>query len=251
MFQFLEEKYDLYNRPSFIDTDPISVPHQFEKKEDIEISAFLTATLTWGIRKSTINSANKLMQLMDFQPYEFIINAGKADTNHLKPFVHRTFNGNDCIYFIHSLENIYCHHGGLEKAFSDGLTKDDNNVKNAIIHFRKVFLELPHHAHVEKHISDPQKNASAKRILMFLRWMVRNDKRGVDFGIWHTISPSQLYCPLDVHTGNIARKLGLLNRTSNDWKAAEELTRTLRQFDSNDPVKYDYALFGLGIFEKF
>jgi uncharacterized protein (TIGR02757 family) len=188
---------------------------------------------------------------MDFRPHEFIINAGEADTNRLKTFVHRTFNGNDCIYFIHSLKNIYRHHGGLEKAFSDGLAKDDNSVKNAIIYFRKVFLELPHPAHAEKHISNPQKNASAKRILMFLRWMVRNDKRGVDFGIWNTISPSQLCCPLDVHTGNIARKLGLLTRTSNDWKAVEELTRSLRHFDSNDPVKYDYALFGLGIFEKF
>jgi uncharacterized protein (TIGR02757 family) len=250
LYTFLEEKHNQYNNSSFITTDPISVPHQFEKKEDIEISAFLTATLAWGIRKSTINSANKLMQLMDLHPYEFIITAGEADTNNLITFVHRTFNGNDCIYFIHSLKNIYCHHGGLEKAFSDGLTKDDNNIKNAIIHFRKVFLELHHHEHVEKHLSDPQKNASAKRILMFLRWMVRNDNRGVDFGIWNSISPSQLCCPLDVHSGNIARKLGLLTRTSNDWNAVEELTAALRQFDPNDPVKYDFALFGLGIFKK-
>jgi len=169
---------------------------------------------------------------------------------HFKTFVHRTFNGNDCIYFIHSLKNIYCRYGGLEKAFSDGLARD-GNIKNAIIHFRKVFLELPHHTHVEKHISDPQKNAAAKRILMFLRWMVRNDKRGVDFGIWNSIRTDQLCCPLDIHTGITARKLDLLKRKSNDWEAVEELTDHLKRFDPVDPVKYDYALFGLSIFEKF
>ncbi len=242
---FLEEKYDLYNRVSFIETDPISVPHRFSKKEDIEISAFLTATIAWGNRTSIIKNATRLMNLMSDEPYEFITKGTSRDHKKLETFVHRTFNGGDAIGFTRSLKNIYTKHGGLEKAFNG------NDARQAIIHFRKLFLagEFPKRAH--KHVSDPEANSSAKRLNMFLRWMVRKDKRGVDFGIWNNLSASALSCPLDVHSGNVARKLKLLKRKQNDWKAVEELDRKLRSFDPGDPVKYDFALFGLGVFEKF
>lgn len=253
---FLEEKYDTYNRKSFIETDPISIPHQFSKKEDIEISAFLTATIAWGQRKSIINNANKLMQLLDSTPHEFILNAKEKDLTPFKNFVHRTFNGTDATFFIQSLQNIYKKHGGLEKVFKGKDTKE------AIINFRKIFFSIPYPTRTLKHISNPEENSAAKRINMFLRWMIRNDKRGVDFGIWNNNPPLQrgqggfsttadLMCPLDVHSGNVARKLGLLKRTQNDWKAVEELTNNLKTFDAKDPVKYDFALFGLGAFEKF
>lgn len=246
--EFLDHKYQFYNTPSFIETDPVSIPHLFAKKEDIEISAFLTATISWGNRNSILKSAGRLMNMLDYSPYEFIIHSGKNDLHALESFVHRTFNGSDCIFFIHSLRNIYKNHGGLEKLFS---TVDETGAKDTINHFRKTFLEKKHPVHVEKHIPDPLKGASGKRINMFLRWMVRNDGYGVDFGLWKNIHPSNLICPLDVHTGHVARKLGLLTRKSNDWKAAEELTQNLRRFDPCDPVKYDFALFGLGVFEKF
>jgi uncharacterized protein (TIGR02757 family) len=251
LFSFLEEKYDLYDNLSFIRTDPVSIPHLFSFKEDIEIASFLTAIITWGIRKTIIANATQLMQRMDFQPYEFTIHAGKDDLDHLKHFKHRTFNGDDCRYFIKALRNIYLYHGGLEQVFAEGLEENDTNVKNAIIHFKSIFLELPHDAHTDKHVSDPAKNSSSKRLNMFLRWMVRQDKKGVDFGIWKKIRTDQLCCPLDVHSGRVARSLGLLTRKTNDWQAVEELTANLRLFDPIDPVKYDYALFGLGVFEKF
>jgi uncharacterized protein (TIGR02757 family) len=251
LFSFLEEKYDLYDNPAFIGTDPVSVPHLFSLKEDIEIAAFLTATITWGVRKSIIADATWLMQRMDFQPYAFILQAGTNDLNTLKSFKHRTFNGDDCLCFIQALRNVYLHHGGLEEAFAGDLTAGDRDVKHAIIHFRHIFLEFPHSDHAAKHVSDPLKNAAAKRLNMFLRWMVRQDKRGVDFGIWRKIRPDQLCCPLDVHSGRVARSLGLLSRKANDWQAVEELTANLRSFDPEDPVKYDYALFGLGAFERF
>ena len=247
---FLDKKVDQYNRPEFITGDPVSIPHQFTLKEDIEIAGFLTATLSWGNRTSIIQSASRLMQLLEQSPYHFIVESGDEDMKRFHRFIHRTFNGNDCIYFISALKNIYLHHGGLENIFNEMILKGFS-VKEGIIHLRKIFFELPHLTHAEKHVADPSKNACAKRINMFLRWMIRNDKRGVDFGIWKAIQPSMLFCPLDIHTGNVSRKLGLLSRKANDWKSVEELTSRLRTLDPDDPVKYDFALFGLGIFEDF
>lgn len=248
---FLEEKYFQFNNRSFIETDPIQIPHQFTKKEDIEIAGFLAATIAWGQRKTIISNAQKLMLWMDNSPHDFILNHSAKEIASFKKFVHRTFNGTDCVFFIKSLQNIYLKHGGLEGAFAKSLKKKDDNVKNSITGFREIFLEIKHETRSDKHISNPDAKSSAKRLCMYLRWMVRNDKKGVDFGIWKKISPSQLCLPLDVHTGNVSRKLGLLKRTQNDWQAVEEITSVLKQFDKSDPVKYDFALFGLGAFEGF
>jgi uncharacterized protein (TIGR02757 family) len=245
---FLDEKYELYNRPSFIEPDPISIPRKFTRKEDIEIAAFFSATIAWGQRPTIIKNANRLMELMDNEPYQFIMNSEKKDWKRFEGFVHRTFQYADVVYFIHALQNIYRNKGGLEKVFS---VKSKKDIKNGIIHFRETFLEINPQARTAKHVSNVEKNASAKRINMFLRWMVRNDKRGVDFGIWKGISPALLYCPLDLHSGRVARKLGLLERKQDDWKAVNELTINLRKLDLRDPIKYDFALFGLGVFEKF
>lgn len=245
--ELLEEKYYQYNAIDFIANDPILIPHQFTKKEDIEISGFLTATISWGNRKSIIKNATDLMQFMDNAPHEFIINFTPKDLRALDGFVHRTFNSTDCVFFLKSLQNIYRNKGGLEKTFVSGLSKSDQDVKNAIIAFRKIFLETKHLPRSEKHVSDPSKNSSAKRLCMYLRWMVRKDKKGVDFGIWEHIKPSQLCLPLDVHTGNVGRLLGLLQRKQNDWTAVEEITSALRVLDKKDPIKYDFALFGIGV----
>jgi len=248
LFDFLEAKYELYNHPEFIETDPISVPHQFTRKEDIEIAAFLTATISWGNRQSIVKDAEKLLGMMEFSPYDFIVNLNQTETEKFESFYHRTFNGRDCIFFLNSLKNIYQIHDGLESLF---LPDNVTGIKGVLCRFRSVFLEIDHPRRSEKHVADPFKGASAKRLLMFLRWMVRNDHKGVDFGLWKKISSAILMCPLDVHSGNVARKLGLLQRKQNDWKAVEELTANLRQFDPEDPVKYDFALFGLGVFEHF
>ncbi|GAA4971118.1 TIGR02757 family protein [Algibacter aquimarinus] len=247
--EFLDTKVIQYNNPNFIESDPIQIPHTFSKKEDIEISAFLTATIAWGNRKSIINNAKRLMQLMDNSPFDFVLNHEETDLDNLSSFVHRTFNGNDCIQFIKSLKHIYLKHHGLEPVFAKHADKDSLQV--SISKFKSIFFEMEHLQRTEKHVSDPLKNSAAKRINMFLRWMVRNDNTGVDFGIWKSISPNQLSCPLDVHSGNVARKLGLLKRKQNDGKALIELDTNLRKLDKNDPVKYDFALFGLGVFEGF
>lgn len=240
---YLEACYLKYNNQTFIENDPILIPHSFKKKEDIEISAFLIATIAWGNRKSIITNGNKLMQLMDFKPFDFIMNHKKKDLKPFQNFTHRTFNGNDCIYFIESLKNIYKKHNGLESSFKS----DSHGLKQKIINFRTLFLEPKHLKRIEKHISNPNKNASAKRLCMFLRWMVRKDNFGVDFGIWNSVSPAELCLPLDVHTGNVSRQLKLLKRKQNDWQAVEEITSVLKTFDVNDPVKYDFALFGIGV----
>lgn len=246
---FLEAKVIQYNHPKFIETDPIQVPHRFSKKEDVEIAAFLTATIAWGNRKSIIKNANLLMDLMDHSPFEFIKNHSESDLDRLSNFVHRTFNGKDCVQFVKSLRHIYETHHGLETVFVKHAQKD--SLQLSIHHFKKYFFEIEHLNRSQKHISDPLKNSAAKRINMFLRWMVRDDNTGVDFGIWKQLSPSQLSCPLDIHSGNVARKLGLLNRKQNDAKALAELDNALRKLDPLDPVKYDFALFGLGVFEGF
>lgn len=246
---FLDAKVDQYNNPKFIESDPIQVPHQFSKKEDIEIAAFLTATIAWGNRKSIIKNAKQMMRLLDNSPYDFVINHQDTDLEQLNPFVHRTFNGYDLIQFIKCLKHIYIKHRGLEAVFAKHAKRD--SLQYAIHELKKRFFEIDHLVRTKKHISDPLKNSAAKRINMFLRWMVRNDNSGVDFGIWTSLSPTQLSCPLDVHSGNVARKLGLLNRNQNDAKALFELDTALRELDAKDPVKYDFALFGLGVFEGF
>jgi uncharacterized protein (TIGR02757 family) len=245
--ELLEEKYNQYNTIDFIANDPVLIPHQFTKKEDIEIAGFLTATISWGNRKSIIKNATDLMRFMDDSPHEFILHFTAKDLKPFERFVHRTFNGQDCIFFLRSLQNIYKNKGGLENAFVSGMGKSDEDVKKAIIGFRNLFIETKHLHRSEKHLSDPERNSSAKRLCMYLRWMVRNDKRGVDFGLWKGIKPAQLCLPLDVHTGNVGRLLGLLQRKQNDWTAVHEITNALRVFDKKDPIKYDFALFGIGV----
>ena len=247
--EFLDEKVDLYNHPNFIDSDPIQIPHLYILKEDIEIAGFLAATIAWGNRKMIINNAKKMMDLMGNSPYDFVMSHNGNDLQRLETFVHRTFNGQDFIGFIKSLQNIYLNHGGLESIFT--LHQEKDSMQNAISKFKTIFFEIEHLNRTEKHISDPNKNSSSKRLNMWLRWNCRQDNKGVDLGIWKSISPSQLSCPLDVHSGNVARKLGLLTRKQNDAKALAELDQNLRALDPNDPVKYDFALFGLGVFEGF
>jgi len=240
---FLDFKADLYENPKFIEEDPIQIPHRFHKKEDIEISAFLISTIAWGNRKSIIKSGEKLLQLMDFQPYDFILNFSQRELK----FVHRTFNGADLEFFLLSLQNIYQKHNGLERSFHS----NDNELLTKISNFRKLFLELEHEKRIEKHISNPLTGSASKRLVMFLRWMIRSNKKGVDFGIWKSIPSSSLMIPLDVHTGKIATKLGLISTKQFSWKTNEELISRLQKFDPYDPAKYDFALFGLGAFEKF
>ena len=246
---FLDAKVEQYNHPRFLEDDPLQIPHRFTKKEDIEISGFLTATIAWGNRKSIINNASKLMGLLDNAPHDFVLNHSEDDLDKLAPFVHRTFNSLDLRYFLGSLKNIHENHGGLESIFNKHQEKE--SLQSTISKFKEVFFELPHLPRTTKHISDPNKGSAAKRINMFLRWMVRDNSTGVDFGIWNELNPAQLSCPLDVHSGNVARKLKLLRRKQNDAKALLELDRKLRKLDATDPVKYDFALFGLGVFEKF
>lgn len=248
---FLDQKSDQYNSVMFIDKDPVLVPRLFKKKEDIEIAGFLAAVIAWGQRITIIRNAKQLIQWMDNSPHDFIMHFNDTDLQPFRKFVHRTFNGSDCEYFMWSLKNIYQRYDSMENAFCKGFGEDEPNVKNAIVNFRRRFFELDHPFRTEKHIANPAKNAAAKRLNMYLRWMVRKDSKGVDFGIWTTIRPDQLICPLDVHVAAVARKLNLLNRKINDWQAAEELTASLRKLNPTDPVKYDFALFGLGIFEKF
>ncbi|WP_435416204.1 TIGR02757 family protein [Polaribacter aestuariivivens] len=247
--EFLDEKVTLYNHPTFIESDPIQIPHLFSKKEDIEIAGFLTAIISWGNRTMIIRNATKMMDLLDNSPHDFILNHKKSDLKSFENFVHRTFNYIDIQQFITSLQHIYLNHNGLEEVLA---IKDATKTYQTAIHnFKNIFFEVEHQQRTQKHISDPLKNSAAKRINMFLRWMVRNDKAGVDFGIWKSHNPANLSCPLDVHSGNVARKLKLLLRKQNDWKAVAELDKNLRKLDANDPVKYDFALFGLGVFEKF
>ncbi|WP_299433789.1 TIGR02757 family protein [uncultured Maribacter sp.] len=246
---FLDAKVVQYNRPDFIESDPIQIPHTFSKKEDIEISAFLTATIAWGNRKSIIKNAKQMMSIMGNSPHDFVMQHKEEDLEAFNTFVHRTFNSEDARFFVKSLRNIYKNKGGLESVFKTNLS--ENSLQPAISSFKSVFFEIPHPKRTTKHVSDPLKGSAAKRINMFLRWMIRDASTGVDFGIWKTIPTSSLSCPLDVHSGNVARKLKLLNRKQNDAKALLELDISLRKLDPKDPVKYDFALFGLGVFEKF
>lgn len=254
--RLLDKKVSEYNSFDFIESDPVQIPHRFSRKEDIEISGLLTASISWGQRKSIIKNANSLMDIMDNSPFEFIMDMPNNDENKTNPdlkriaeFVHRTFNGEDLLFFIKSIKNIYQKHSGLENIFSTGYNSD-NSIYGSIKNFRDIFLAIDHQKHVQKHVSDVTANSAAKRLNMYLRWMVRQDENEVDFGLWKKIPASALMLPLDVHTGNVGRSLGLLKRNQNDWKAVEEITNILRLFDPNDPIKYDYALFGIGVFES-
>jgi len=250
---FLDSKVSLYNNPDFIKDDPISIPHNYSKKEDIEISALLSATIAWGQRKTIIKNCFSMMELMDNAPYDFVLNHTKDDLERFNDFKHRTFNGDDLKCFINQLQRIYKEKDGLENVFSQGLNEKSKNCSGAIENFRNIFLEgfCEEQNRTIKHVSSPKKGSASKRLIMFLRWMVREDNNGVDFGIWKSINPAILSCPLDVHSGNVARKIGLIKRNQNDWKAVKELDVELRKLDPLDPAKYDFALFGLGVFEKF
>lgn len=248
---FLDEKVALYENRFFIESDPISIPHQFSKKEDIEISAFLIASIAWGKRSMIIRNGERLMKMMDFEPYQFLINSSDSDFDRFELFVHRTFSGQVSIYFLKSLKNIYLHNDGLEGVFSSGYLQE-STVEGALRYFRIRFLEPEDNRDlVQSHVPNVLKNSACKRLNMFLRWMVRDNNKGVDFGLWKNIPASKLMIPLDLHSGGVSRKLGILTRQYDDWKAVKELTAILCGFDGNDPIKYDFALFGLGVFERF
>jgi uncharacterized protein (TIGR02757 family) len=247
---FLDEKVDQYNRPEFITKDPISIPRRFKKKQDIEISGLFAAVLAWGQRVTIINKTNELLGWMGNSPHDFLLHHTSKDLKRFEKFKHRTFNGTDTLYFIEFLSRYYKKHESLEQAFI--LNSKDDNVESGIIAFHKLFFSLEDHpTRTRKHISTPERKSACKRINMYLRWMVRNDTKGVDFGIWNTIRPSQLICPCDVHVERVARKLKLIRRKQLDWQTAVELSKNLRLLDPLDPVKYDFALFGLGIEEGF
>lgn len=242
----LEKLHDKYNNTDFIAGDPISIPHRYTGREDIEISGFLAATIAWGNRKAIVSSSGRMMQFMDDRPYDFTMNASDKELDGLGKFVHRTFNGGDFRHFVLALRNIYKEHGGVG-AFFEREWERSGDMRQALSAFRRTFFCLEHPTRCEKHLSSIDKGAACKRLNMYLRWMVRRDGRGVDFGLWDKIPASALYMPLDVHSGNVGRALGLLGRRQNDWKAVEEITASLRGFDAADPVRYDFALFGAGI----
>lgn len=246
---FLDQKALQYNHPQFIASDPIQIPHRFSRKEDIEIAGFLAATIAWGNRKSIIKSANNMMKELEDAPFDFINNASNQEIEALEGIVHRTFNPIDFRFFVKGLKHLYKNYNGLEGIFNE--FHNESSLHGGIHRLKQVFFEIPHPKRTQKHLADPYKGSAAKRIHMFLRWMVRNDQNGVDFGLWKRLQPAQLSCPLDVHTGNVARSLGLLKRKQNDHKAVVELDNALRKMDPTDPVKYDFALFGLGVFESF
>ena len=258
LHQFLQTKADFYNHPNFIEDDPITIPHQFTKKQDIEIAGLFAAILAWGNRKSIINSCNKLMQCMDNEPYNFIMQQSLQQHKHrFNTFVHRTFNEMDAWHILNFLQHHYAHkkNKSLENAFTINVANTDDTIEKGLIGFHHYVFSFNayamHEVHCKKHIATPQKKSACKRLNMYLRWMVRKDKKGVDFGLWNTILPSQLIIPIDVHVGRVAKKLGILQRTQNDWQAAVELTQYLKKINPTDPVLFDYALFGLGVVEKY
>ncbi len=246
LHDLLETLYDRYNRTEFIEPDPISIPHSFERTEDKEIAGFLAATIAWGNRKAIVKSARRMVEMMDNAPFDFTMNASDEDLRPLLRYVHRTFNGQDFTDFILALRGLCSKWGSIGEAVQ-GLYEREGSIPKVLAEFRKEFFDIEHSYHCEKHLSSIAKGASCKRLNMYFRWFVRQDERGVDFGLWRRIPMSALYLPLDLHTGNMGRALGLLTRNANDWKAVEEVTSSLRQHDATDPVKYDYALFGAGI----
>ena len=248
----LDRKVILYNQPGFIKDDPVSIPHLFTKKQDIEIAGFFAAVFSWGNRKTIINKSKELIQLMNNAPYDFCLHNTVKDLQILEGFCHRTFNATDLLYFIEFFKFHYSQHDSLEIAFTKGMNKKDKTIENGLNTFYNYFFALPDvPQRTRKHIASPEKNSSCKRLNMYLRWMVRNDNNGVDFGIWKTILPAQLICPIDVHVARVSKRFNLLQRSQTDWKAALELTAYLRMLDKDDPVKYDFALFGLGVSENY
>ena len=244
----LEQWVHKHNQPAFLDEDPLGIPHRFSKLQDIEITAFWTAMLAWGQRKTIINSANKLIACMDGAPYDFIVNHTEKDRARFEDFKHRTFQYTDTLYFLDFLQRHYQQHPSLEQAFSQFMQPDTEDVEPALRGFHTRFFDGPYAPDpTRKHIATPDRNSTCKRLNMFLRWMVRTDEQGVDFGLWRGISPAQLLIPLDVHVDRVARKLGLLHRKQSDWQAVKELTAQLRSFDAQDPCRYDFALFGIGV----
>ncbi|MEP6747778.1 MAG: TIGR02757 family protein [Bacteroidota bacterium] len=249
---FLDRKVDEYNQPSFINNDPVCIPHLFTKKQDIEIAALFAALFAWGNRTTIINKSKELIGLMDNAPHAFCLGHSDEELRKLLHFKHRTFNTTDLLYFIIFLKHHYLLNESLESAFIKWMGKKDQNIEQALNGFHHYFFSLPDAPlRTRKHIASPQKNSTCKRLNMFMRWMVRKDKKGVDFGIWKNIQPAQLICPIDVHVARVARRFNLLQRNALDWQAAVELTEYLRTLDKADPVKYDFALFGLGAIEKF
>ncbi len=249
--KFLDSNVTKFNRPDFIQDDPIALPHQFSKKQDIEIIGFWVAMLAWGQRKTIINKGRELIELMDGAPHDFMVNHEEIDRKKFLNFKHRTFQATDTLYFLEFLSSFYKKNKSLESAFSDGIKADDVTTENGLAHFHELFFSLPDAPQrTRKHIATPVRKSTCKRLNMFLRWMVRNDNKGVDFGIWKKIKPSQLLIPLDVHVDRVGRNLGLIKRKQTDWKTVLELTEELRKFDPSDPVKYDFALFGAGVLEK-
>ena len=252
--KYLDKKVIQFNNPDFIKEDPVCIPHLFSKKQDIEITGFFAAIFAWGIRKTIINKSKLLFQLMDNAPYDFCLNHTDEDLKKLEKFCHRTFNDTDLLYFISFLKFHYSKNKSLESAFfnTKTLNHNANVVENSLNYFYQYFFSLEDISErTKKHIASPSKNSGCKRLNMYLRWMVRNDGKGVDFGIWKKISPSQLICPIDVHVARVSKHFGLLKRDQVNWLAAVELTEELKKFDSKDPVKYDFALFGLGVLEKY
>jgi uncharacterized protein (TIGR02757 family) len=245
---FLEEKVVEYNQPGFIEYDPVSIPHMYSKKQDVEIAGLFAATLAWGKRVTIIRKCRELLAMMDNDPHQFIIHHKESDLKPFLEFKHRTFNSTDALYFIEALKSIYQKNKSLESAFATD--EHDDTIEHGLVRFQQIFFSLEDHPHrTRKHVSSPERNSTCKRLVMYLRWMVRSDQKGVDFGIWKKIKPSQLVCPCDLHVDRVARKLKLIKRKQTDWQTALELTRNLRKFDPVDPVKYDFALFGLGIDE--
>lgn len=243
---FLDQKYEQFNRPSFIEDDPVSIPHRFSKKQDIEIAGLFAALLAWGQRKTIIRKCTELLTVMDDDPHNFVLHHSDRDLKPLRDFKHRTFNATDALYFVEALRHLYAREKSLEKYFV--VDKSDETVEQGLINFHNMFFSLPDFPQrTKKHLPTPERKSSCKRINMYLRWMVRRDNKSVDFGIWKTISPAQLICPLDVHVDRVGRKLKLIKRKQTDWQTALELTANLRKLDPADPVKYDFALFGLGI----
>lgn len=248
---FLEEQVDVYNRPGFKEEDPISIPHRFKKIQDIEIVALWTALIAWGQRKTILKNASQLVEWMDYNPHQFIVQHQEKDRQRFETFVHRTFNAEDAFVFLEYFQNYYREKASLEDAFADGMGPEDPHVGPALVHFKADFKSrVPYAGRTLRHIASPETGSRCKRLLMFLRWMVRKDDRGVDFGIWKRIKPSQLLLPLDVHVETSSRKLGLLKRTQSDWKAVLELSAQCARLDPEDPCRYDFALFGIGISAK-
>lgn len=247
----LDEKVALYNQPNFIEKDPVRIPHAFSKKQDIEIAGLFAAVLAWGNRTAIINNCNKLMNWMDHAPHDFVLHHKETDLKQMLHFAHRTFNATDLLYFIHLLQYHYTSYDSLEDAFVPGKTFTGDTVEKALIHFHDYFFSIEHPERTRKHIATPARKSACKRLNMYLRWMVRKDNNGVDFGIWKKIRPSQLVCPLDVHVARVAHRLDLLESEKSDWNNALHLTYQLRELNPKDPAVYDYALFGLGMAERF